>query len=197
MSKININLNGLQIEVEGEESFVDKVYADYKDILKSFIRASQSVALTKGGIFVNNDDSDDNTSTTKQKTKRGLVKSKRPAKAPQLDVLDDVLQGQSLTKLKTFFDDKHPNTAQEKNTLFVYFLKQSLDVKSVAINHVYTCYKRLGIRYPTALRQSLADTAFRKRYLDTSSFEDIKLTAAGENFIEHELPRKSDATEKE
>ena len=103
MSKININLNGLQIEVEGEESFVDKVYADYKDILKSFIRASQSVALTKGGIFVNNDDSDDNTSTTKQKTKRGLVKSKRPAKAPQLDVLDDVLQGQSLTKLKTFF----------------------------------------------------------------------------------------------
>ena len=45
-------------------------------------------------------------------------------------------------------------------------------------------------REPGNLANSLALTANRKRFLDTASLDDIKLTPAGRNHVDHDLPPK-------
>jgi hypothetical protein len=94
------------------------------------------------------------------------------------------------TTLKQFYVEKNPNSALERNAVFVYFLQQISKIPKIATGHIYTCYKDLGIKPPVRLRQSLADTASKKGWLDTGSMNDIKVTLKGEGFVEHELPKE-------
>jgi len=90
--------------------------------------------------------------------------------------------------LKEFFSRKLPKTAFEKNALFVFYLSETLEEKPITIDHIYTCYKAVETKIPTAFKQSLVDTSHKKGWIDTSSIEDISITIAGENLI-RELPK--------
>jgi len=78
----------------------------------------------------------------------------------------------------------------EKNVVFVYYLQNIVSVQGITPNHIYTCYKNVGSKVPTALRQSLLDTASLKGWLDTSNLDEVKLATPGENYIEHDLQAK-------
>ena len=90
--------------------------------------------------------------------------------------------------LKAFVQEKQPKTLHDKNVVAVYYLRETLGAPKVSVDHVFTCYKDMNWREPGNLGNSLALTANRKRYLDTSSLDDIKLTPAGRNHVGHELP---------
>lgn len=89
--------------------------------------------------------------------------------------------------LKDFIKKYTPSNSQTYNTLFVYYLRTILKLQNIGENHIYTCYKHIGVKFPNNLYQSLVDTARRKGWIDTSSIKDIKLTTSGENAVEHEL----------
>ncbi len=94
------------------------------------------------------------------------------------------------TSLKGFVEEKQPKTNHDKNVVSVYYLAEVLGLGRVTVDHVFTCYKDMRWREPRNLANSLALTANRKRFLDTASLDEIKLTPAGRNHVQHDLPPK-------
>ena len=185
MSRIKIDIKGTTFEAEGEESFVKAIFEDFKDNIRTqlTVLAAQhaeeepsTAALTSGNA------------TIKPAPKN--TKTKNPKRKESYSIIKDLnLLPAGKDSLRDFYAKKGPATAMEQTAVFVYYLKRILEAASVGVNHVYTCYKAVGERVPGALKQNVADTSSRKGYIDTKNFDDIQLTIAGENFVEHELPK--------
>jgi hypothetical protein len=92
----------------------------------------------------------------------------------------------------TFVSEKKPDGNYEKCTVAVYYLKQELGMATVGVDHVFTCFKAVNWRLPADLENTLALTSHRKGWLDTSNFDDIKITVHGENLVEHDLPARAE-----
>lgn len=88
--------------------------------------------------------------------------------------------------LKDFLNKRNIKSAMELNALFVYYLEKVIGCSEITPDHVYTCYKTVNKRYPSKLRQSLADTKRLKVWIDTSDMGNLKIAPNGENFIEHD-----------
>ncbi len=182
MSRLKIDLVSGVIEVEGEETFVQGIYDEYKvqlqeinkfDVRKTHLANSPTLAPTPGP--------EKNKVTKVKRNKQNLT----PTFVKDLD-----LSSKNGKSLRDFFGEKTPSSAMESNAVFVYYLQKTANVSNIDFNHVYTCYKDVGVRRPTALKQSLIDTASGKGWLNTSSLTNLKLTTSGENFVELDLPRE-------
>ncbi|SRR6266478_6264796 len=92
--------------------------------------------------------------------------------------------------LREFYAQKKPKNFTEENAVFVYYLNRLKEVEGVTTNHIFTCYKEVGARLPGALYQSLLDTNRKKGWIDTGNMNRILISPIGENFVEHDLPRK-------
>ncbi len=186
MTKLRIDLFSGTLEVDGEEGFVRSVYDDFKDRLLA-VRAGRGTAeAASSAPAIDAETTPDAASVSKPLRTAGR---KRAGVSPSLVKDIDLSEEGNDFSLADFYAAKSPLTAMESNVVFVYYLQQIAQVSRISVNHIYTCYKFVNIKYPNALKQSLADTSSRKNWLDTSSFDDIKLSTAGENFVEHGLPR--------
>ena len=92
--------------------------------------------------------------------------------------------------LKDYFAEKSPRDQQEQTAVFVYYLSRVLGETKLNVNHLYTCFKQVEKRVPTNILLVARNTANRKGWVDTSDSNDIKTTTQGENFVEHDLPKK-------
>jgi hypothetical protein len=112
-------------------------------------------------------------------------------KAPAM-VIDLNLRPQGKKSFQEFVAEKAPSSQSEKNTVAVYYLKHELGVGKVSADHVFTAYREMKAEWklPGDLRNSLQVTKSATGWLETSDMDDIKLTAAGTNTVEHDLPRK-------
>lgn len=178
MTRLNINIKEGTLEVEGEESFVAGVYADFKEQLavSSFTRSAAAVDAPSDIPKI---------PAPKQSNKSRSVKTKE-----SLSIVKDLdLSAKSNPQsLRDFFAQKKPKDAQEMNAVFVYYLQTVAGVEAITIDYIYSCYKNVGARIPGALRQSLLNTAFRKGYIDTAKLDSIRIATPGENFVEQDLP---------
>jgi hypothetical protein len=95
----------------------------------------------------------------------------------------------TVPSLKDFYKEKKPAYAQECNAVFIYYLKKMLKIEKVGIDHVYTCYKTVGVKVPGRLYQSLLDTRKVKGWVITDNMDDLRIGTLGENFVEKELPK--------
>lgn len=89
---------------------------------------------------------------------------------------------------ETFVAEKNPTSNHERNVVAVYYLEKVLDLDAVSLDHVFTCYRDRSWRIPSDLRNSVALTASRKGWLDSSDSNDLRVTAHGLNAVEHDLP---------
>ena len=103
------------------------------------------------------------------------------------------LRPKGKTPLAEFAASKEPKNNDDRNVVSVYYLRRIVSSEIVGIDHVFTCYREMSWREPADLANSLAYTASKKGYLDTSTLEDIKLTPSGRNHVDHDLPRKKKA----
>ncbi len=92
--------------------------------------------------------------------------------------------------LRKFCEEKSPESGQDFNAVAVYYLQRILNVGGITPDHIYTCYKDTSRKMPGAFRQSLLDTSNRTGNIDTKNTDSIVITVKGENFVEHDLPRK-------
>jgi len=183
MTRLNINIKEGTLEVEGEETFVAGVYADFKEqlaIAGITTRTAPTVTLSPGA-----------SETPTPKLSR---KSRAGSKTESFTILKDLdLSAKGNTKslsLRDFYVTKKPSNAMESNAVFVYFLQMVVGIKAITLDHIYSCYKNVDAKIP-ALRQSVANAVFHKGYLDTTSYDAIKIAIPGENFVEQDLPRKA------
>lgn len=189
MTRVKINLNEGTLEAEGEESFVQGVYNDFKDQLATGSNhQSNTPPPGKQSTQAQHVPQIDvpPKSTNAAKTKQSSARS-----MPSIVKSLDLSSRNGNKSLRDFHAEKSPGNAMENNALFAYHLKNNLELDQMGIDHIYTCYKEVSVRPPTALRQSLIDTANRKGWIDTSSLDNIALSLRGETFIDHDLPRKA------
>jgi len=128
----------------------------------------------------------------KESRKKGAQKSAGGGrKTPAVSAVKDLnLRPNGKQSFVDFVADKEPSTNYERCLVSVYYLSEVLGLDEVGANHVYTCFKaHKNWRNPADLRNTLAKTASRKNWLDTSNMEAIKLTPQGMNAVEHDLPR--------
>ena len=71
----------------------------------------------------------------------------------------------------------------------MYYLQHKIEISTITPDHVFTCYRDVGVKVPAALVQSLRDTANRRGWLDTANTNDLKVTTPGMNYLEHDLPK--------
>lgn len=162
MARVKIDVVNRLIEIEGEENFIREIYNKSRDlfVLTNVVKSSQSVI-------------------TRRQHKNGSLKE-------SYAIIKDLDLSQP-EPLKDFYGKKTPQSALEKNTVFIYYLSKIADEKNINLNHIYSCYKEVGEKIPAALKQSLADTSSKKGWIDTKSMNDIKITLKGEGLVERDL----------
>lgn len=186
MTKLRLDLQTGILEVEGEEEFVKSVYQDFKEVLNSRPLIPKSIPVVENG---KSQKTANNAGQVSQKESKQKNKSKESYSISK-DL--DLSSKGGKQSLRDFYKGKFPTkakSAMENNAVFVYFLQKILMNTNITLSHIYSCYKDVGARVPTALRQSLLDTSHRKGWVDTSSFENLLITTAGENYVEQDLPK--------
>jgi hypothetical protein len=88
-----------------------------------------------------------------------------------------------------FIKEKEPKSNEDKYPAVTYYLSEILEVGKVTIDHIGTVFRLTkSWKEPTDLAAGLRVASSRKGTIDTSSYDDIKVTPAGRNFVEHDLP---------
>lgn len=187
MTKLKIDLKNGLVEVEGDDALVKEVYDDYKDVLTQLLVRPPVSLGTPATLVQGNEPA--------AKQKKGRAAEKRPASSSKSKeshgiVKDLDLRPEGKVSFRDFADEKAPASDAQMNLVAVYYLGNVLQLKGITPDHVHTCYKAIQRRVPTALTQGLRNTASRYGWLDTSDTTDVKITTAGENFVEHDMPTK-------
>ncbi len=141
-------------------------------------------------ISEGSDSSGGKTKTRKNKSSRSRKAPKKSSANPSL-VKNLNLRPSGKKALKDFVAEKAPTNQLQRCVVAVYYLKNILGLPAVGMNHVYTCFKDQGWRVPADLRNTLQSAASHRGWLDTANIDDIKLVPAGENLVEHDLPRST------
>lgn len=124
--------------------------------------------------------------------KQSGPKKRTPQKESYRIVSDlDLSGGPERQSFRKFVEEKNPGPGIEFNVVAVYYLERVLGINEITLEHIYTCYKDASRKPPMAFRQSLTDTASRTGHIDTKNMNSITLTIRGENFVEHDLPKKA------
>jgi len=130
----------------------------------------------------------------KRKKKQGKKKQRKKKGTQRRSTLSIVkgldLKPKGKTSFADFVKEKNPSSNQDKCVVSVYYLRHELGNKAINANDVFTCFKAANWRVPADLENTLAVSATRKGWFDTSDRQNIKITIHGENFVEHDLPSK-------
>jgi hypothetical protein len=117
---------------------------------------------------------------------------RRRATAPSFD--DELnLRPKGGQSFEDFAAAKKPTNFDERNLVSAYYITRVAKVGPATVDKVYTCYKDRTWRLPADPRNSLAQTAAKRGWLNTKNMDDIKLSMPGENYVEHDLPAKDQA----
>lgn len=124
-------------------------------------------------------------------------KTKRTSKDTRSEwkmVKDLDLRPQGKQSFQDFIDEKMPISNEDKYVAVVYYLSEILEIDTVTISQIGTVFRLTkSWKEPTDVSSGLRTASSRKGTLDTKSYDNIKLTPTGRNFIEHELPHKEKA----
>ena len=94
------------------------------------------------------------------------------------------------TSLKQFVESKKPQSNIEFNAVVIYYMQKILNIESISIDDVYSCYKDIGRKVPNALKQSLTDTCSSKYGYIAVNNNSYSIHVKGENFVELDLPKE-------
>jgi hypothetical protein len=211
-TKLRIDLTQGILEVEGSETFVKAIYRDFK---AQFIQGESS-----GEDELEPQTKRRRRRTTRSKAKADSNKpapaeAAAPPSAPKPEIPPatpeaplpapkvteasptysrvkdlDLAATADHPSLGEFMDSKLPITNEERNLVFMYYLQHMLNLESISIDHIYTCYREVKIRAPLNLEQSLQTTANQKGWIGSGDNGDLAVTPEGKLYVEKQLPKK-------
>lgn len=181
--KLHIDLSGGVLDVEGDSALIREIYSDFKNRLNS----------TRSGLSRDKDDASVRPEINPKPRPRKRASAKRPtenggdgvvADSPKLDKNLDT------SRLGAFAGQFEPKTNPERILIFLKYMVDEIGVEKPNTDQVYTCFKKMGGKIPTAFAQAFYDTSSRNGFIDFRSPTDIEITIAGENHFNHDLKRK-------
>lgn len=107
-------------------------------------------------------------------------------KTPSL-VKDLNLRPPGLTSFRDFVAEKKPSNNHDRNVISVYYLEKIMELDTISVDHVFTAYREASWRIPSDVANSVALTAHRKGWIDSSNTEDLCVTAQGLNHVEQDM----------
>lgn len=203
-TKLKIDLSHGILEVEGSETFVRAIYKDFK---AQFVQGETAEEETE-------------TTTRRRRNRKPRPKTgpqraepvaqpvapaAEPAAAEPVTAIKvptpsppsytrikdlDLSAAAGHPSLGEFMDSKLPITNEERNLVFMYYLQYLLNVETITMDHVYTCYREVRIRAPLNLEHSLRTTANQKNWITAGDDDQFVVTPEGKSYVEKQLPKR-------
>lgn len=105
------------------------------------------------------------------------------------------LRPKGVQSFEDFVAEKQPRSDHERKLLAVYYLTRILELEGVSLDHVYSCFKDQNWKVPSDLAAGLRLTASKKAWIDTSNISSLTVAIPGENFVEHDMPKRIERDE--
>ena len=178
-TRLRISINEGLLEVEGREEFARQIYEDFK-VYAAKGRPLGHDAKMEGQSSSGAIKSEVSSQSRRQKSSTG---------DPHFDKVLDLAARNGNPSLCDYFAKFTPKSHSERNLIFVHYLQNIVGLDSISVDHVYTCYREVQASAPESFRQSLIDTNNKKGWLNTESLDEIEVTIAGQNHLEHKMPK--------
>ncbi len=197
-TKLKIDLTQGLLEVEGSESFVKSIYADFKthfagieiDEDKKPKRRTRKSPAKAGNAPPRTKPAEQ--AVAEAAAPLTVPAEPAPKKAPSPAQTYTYLENLDLKatrdrpSLVEFMDAKFPLTNEERNVVFLYYLRNLRKLKSIMVDHIYTCYRVARIRAPLNIENSMN----QRGWIRVAKNGRLTLTAAGKKYVEDQLPKK-------
>jgi hypothetical protein len=210
-ARFTINVREGMVELEGNESFVDKHLEKFQEIFKMAVKEAitrgveQSLELKNqsaqvalpAGLSKSKESSaviehtpphsqKSNTSTTKHSARPALVIHPIPV---------DLKANENKIGLREFYAQKTPANHYEKTAVFVYYLTKFNNQQDVKFGEILSCYDEVNEKKPS-IADIVKNSIRYKGWLDQGSEKyTVLLTISGENFVKFDLPYQNGKVE--
>jgi hypothetical protein len=125
----------------------------------------------------------------KPRAENGNAKPRRAAGASQPKIVKELdLRPKGKMSFADFVKAKNPTSNHDKHAVTIYYLSNEAGLGTVSSDDVFTAWRDAGWKLPPDFGASLRLTASKKRFLDTSNSEAVRLLNTGVNRVEHDLP---------
>jgi hypothetical protein len=214
-TKLKIDLTGGVLEVEGSEAFVKAIYNDFKAhfigdeaVTEEFFkprrgRIQATVKAEKAAVseppqpikpepVPEADVVETPPVIAPPEPPQTIPPPKEPVLKPSYTYLNDLelTAADGRPSLVEYMDAKFPITNEERNLVFLYYLENMVNLKTVTIDHIYTCYRAVKIRAPLDLNGSLQSTIEQRHWIKMTKSGKLSVTSAGKAYVENQLPKK-------
>lgn len=95
--------------------------------------------------------------------------------------------------LEVFFKEKAARTDMEMIVVIAYYMQQTLAVTAIGPGHILAGFKDVDEQVPLDLRGTLRNMRRDKGWLAFTDIEAIRVTTAGENYVQHKIGKQADA----
>lgn len=189
--QLKISMGDIDINLQGEGEIVYKVFKELREEGLGALHKIQTHSTLQKTDMSNKTGVESTPLEEKTAPNKKLNKTrKKIIKQPQLLKGLDLSGNNAGKSLKEFVSDKKPNTNIERTTVFVYYLQNILQSTEITIDHIFSCYKNIGVRLPQNMQQNLNDTASSKYGFIEVNNGKYTVSILGTNLVEHDLPKK-------
>ncbi|MDQ5863544.1 MAG: hypothetical protein M3263_01550 [Thermoproteota archaeon] len=210
-ARFTINVREGMVELEGNESFVDRHLEKFQEIFKMAVKEaitrgveqslelktqSAQVALPaelskskEGSSVIEHTPprpQKSNASTTKHSARPALIVHPIPV---------DLKANDNKIGLREFYAQKKPANHYEKTAVFVYYLTKFNNQQEVKFGEILSCYDEVNDKKPS-IADIVKNSIRYKGWLDQGSEKyTVLLTISGENFVKFDLPYQNGKVE--
>lgn len=117
------------------------------------------------------------------------ARSRKPAAKKSFSRVKDInFRPEGKVSLRDFSAEKSPSNFHEKNLVVVSYLEEFLEIEAIEVGHILAAYDECGWKSASDPENSIAVTASRKNWLDTSDRKAVKTTHSGRNAVQYDMP---------
>jgi hypothetical protein len=183
--KLKIDLSQGQLELEGSDDAVLKIYEDFMSkvdgLVQSRLPVAQNVEPPSRSVLIEAPLEAEVEVNASKKKKSSSTKKTSYSK------VDEIYKGQHAVKIKEFYEKFDVKSHSQKVVIFIYCMQNEINITGIGINHIYTCYLIANTPTPNVLPQAIRDA---KTALDYDDWSDLKVTSIGENAVLHHYAKK-------
>ncbi|MBU8580141.1 hypothetical protein KM911_00325 [Bacillus paralicheniformis] len=128
--------------------------------------------------------------TTSKKNSRNSSKTKSTKKISKPNLLTNLnFRPNGKLSLKDLVKNYNIKSDMERVLFIAYYLENELGIEEITIDHLYTGFKELETKIPTALTQVIRHTQNRKGWIEIND-NIINVSIHGENYIKFDAEKK-------
>lgn len=170
-TKLRIDLSQGTLDVEGSEGFVREIYQEFKERMNG----NGSRTRKKGVESASNKEAPKSSKSNGKKRLRSIGSLN--------------LEPEGRPSLREVYHSYKKLTRNEKFLVYLVYLKDTLEVKKVTGDHIYTCMKAVGDKVPQTLKQILNNSKNKTGWFEIRD-GTLELTQRGRTYHQKDLEAK-------